>query len=122
MLRTVMPKIKSRRTWNNHARPSGNSLAAGVQAGIQTGAQAALSDKEIAILQVCIGGAVAGAILLRALGYSGQTKNFRTWLDRPLKEDLLEMIIPDKPTSPSQKYRLTDKGPATVENLGTEGT
>ena len=82
----------------------------GVQAGVQAGIQAALSDKEIAMLQVCVGGAVTSAVLLSALGYSSRTRNFRTWLDRLLKEDLLEMTIPDKPTSLSQKYQLTDKG------------
>ncbi len=92
------------------------------KAGVQEGVQAVLSDKEIAMLQVCVGGAVTSAMLLRTLGYSSRTRNFRTWLDRLLKEDLLEMTIPDKPRSPNQKYRLTDKGRAVIENLRTEGT
>lgn len=74
------------------------------------------------MLQVCIDGAVTGAMLLRALGYPSRTRNFRTWLDRLLKEDLLEMTDPDRPRSPNQKCRLTDKGRAVVENLGTEET
>ena len=95
---------------------------AGGQAGVQERGQAVLSDKEIAMLQVCIDGAVTGAMLLRALGYLSRTRNFRTWLDRLLKEDLLEMTDPDRPRSPNQKYRLTDKGRVVVENLRTEET
>ncbi|MDE0144714.1 MAG: DUF4062 domain-containing protein [Nitrospira sp.] len=95
---------------------------AGVQEGVQEGVQAVLSDKEIAMLQVCIDGAVTGAMLLHALGYPSRTRNFRTWLDRLLKEDLLEMTDPDRPRSPNQKYRLTDKGHAVVENLRAEET
>ena len=31
-----------------------------------------------------------------------------------MKEDFLERTIPEKPTSPLQKYRLTDKGRAVL--------
>jgi len=45
-------------------------------------------------------------------GRSDRTK-FRHQVLAPLLEDgLLEMTIPDKPTSSKQKYRLTAKGKA----------
>jgi ATP-dependent DNA helicase RecG len=40
-------------------------------------------------------------------------KNFReNYLQKALKMKLIEMIIPDKPNSRNQKYRLTTKGEA----------
>jgi len=35
-----------------------------------------------------------------------------------VKLGLIEMTIPDKPSSSRQKYRLTDKGRALLEELG----
>lgn len=38
-------------------------------------------------------------------------KSFREHCLKPALDDgLIEMVIPDKPNSPLQKYRLTDKG------------
>ena len=91
------------------------------QAGVQEGGQAegqagqaALSAKEIALLRACLGGAVPGEALLTAAGHSNRTGHFRRWLDRLLREGLLEMTVPDKPRSPVQKYRLTDTGRAAI--------
>ena len=97
-------------------------VQAGVQDGGQAGGQGTLSEKETVMLQACIGGAATSAMLIRALGYSSRTRNFRTWLDRLLQEDLLEMTIPDKPTSPLQKYRLTAKGHAALASLKSKLT
>ncbi|BBO89301.1 hypothetical protein DSCOOX_24810 [Desulfosarcina ovata subsp. ovata] len=48
--------------------------------------------------------------LQRAVGLKDR-KSFRERYIRPaLKEGLIEMTLPDKPNSPLQKYRLTDKG------------
>ena len=50
-------------------------------------------------------------------GRTDRTK-FRHQVLNPLIEaGLLEMTIPDKPTSSKQKYRLTDEGKRIVENL-----
>ena len=87
------------------------------QAGGQ-GGQAALSAKEIAMLQTCLDGAVPAEALLAAAGHSSRTGHFRRWLNRLLREGLLEMTVPDKPRSPAQKYRLTDKGRAAIAPTG----
>lgn len=44
-------------------------------------------------------------------------KNFRTsYLKPAIDQELIEMTIPDTPTSSLQKYRLTEKGRAAIEN------
>ena len=81
----------------------------GGQAEGQEG-QAALSAKEIAMLQACLDGAVAAEALSAAAGHSSRTGHFKRWLNLLLAGGFLEMTVPDKPRSPVQKYRLTDKG------------
>ena len=50
----------------------------------------------------------------KALDLRGQA-NFRDrYLEPTLEAGLVEMTIPDKPRSRLQKYRLTDKGRATL--------
>ena len=52
-----------------------------------------------------------------ALGYSNRTKFRRRYLEPLLDEALLEMTIPEKPTSSRQSYRLTAKGEAYLQKL-----
>ena len=87
----------------------------------QAAGQAALSAKEIAILQACLDGAVPADALLGAAGYSSRTGHFRRWFNRLLREGLLEMTVPDKPRSPIQKYRLTEKGRAAIVAAANKG-
>ena len=79
------------------------------QAGDQAG-QAALSEKEIAMLRACLGGAVPAETLSAIVGHSSRTGHFKRWLKSLLTGDFLEMTVPDRPTSPAQQYRLTNKG------------
>ena len=87
----------------------------------QAAGQAALSAKEIAILQACLDGAVPADALLGAAGYSSRTGHFRRRFNRLLREGLLEMTVPDKPRSPIQKYRLTEKGRAAIVAAANKG-
>ena len=87
------------------------------QAGDQEG-QAALSTKEIAMLQACLDGPVAAEALMAAAGHSSRTGHFRRWLHRLLCDGLLEMTVPGRPRSPAQKYRLTGKGRAASASIG----
>lgn len=77
----------------------------------QVGTKSALSRHQVAILRLCQ--AEASLVeLMRVVGRSDRTK-FRVRFVRPLLEaGLLEMIIPDKPNSRLQKYRLTARGSA----------
>ena len=66
------------------------------------------------MLQACIPRAATSRELWAAAGYSTRTRSFEQRLKRLLADELLEMTVPDKPRSPLQKYRLTDKGQAAV--------
>ena len=83
------------------------------QVGGQAG-QAALSAKEIAMLRACLGGAVPAETLSAVVGHSSRTGHFKRWLRSLLTGGFLEMTVPDRPTSPVQQYRLTNKGRAAI--------
>lgn len=56
--------------------------------------------------------------LMRLADYTNRTR-FKNVILQPLIEaNLIEMTIPDKPTSSKQKYRLTDKGRALLAATG----
>ena len=54
--------------------------------------------------------------LMEAMGLKGRDNFEKLYLRPALEAELLEMTIPDKPNSRLQKYRLTEKGKAIVEN------
>ena len=83
------------------------------QVGGQAG-QAALSAREIAMLRACLGGAVPAETLSAIVGHSSRTGYFKRWLKSLLTGGFLEMTVPDRPTSPAQQYRLTNKGRAAI--------
>ena len=95
-------------------RQEGQARGQAGQAEGQARGQAELSAKEIAILQACLDGAVPADAFLGATGHSSRTGYFRRCLNRLLREGLMEMTVPDKPRSPVQKYRLTEKGRAVL--------
>ena len=82
----------------------------------QVGTRLALSRHQVDILRKCL--IETGIIeLMTIAGRTDRTK-FRHQVLNPLIEArLLEMTIPDKPTSSKQKYRLTDEGIKILENL-----
>jgi len=48
--------------------------------------------------------------ILKKVRLINNVKNFNTYLDPLIKMNWLTMTIPDKPTSPKQKYLTTLKG------------
>ncbi len=68
------------------------------------------------LLQVCEG-EMSRQDLLKTMGIKDR-KHFRVSILNPaIKFGLLEMTIPDKPNSPKQKYRITEKGKKLLETL-----
>lgn len=85
------------------------------QAEAQAEAQADLTPKEIILLTACAEAPALGQDLLAAAGYQRRTGNFKRSLEKLLTEEWVALTIPDKPTSPKQRYRLTTKGQALLE-------
>ncbi|MFA6714654.1 MAG: ATP-binding protein, partial [Victivallaceae bacterium] len=79
------------------------------------GTKSALSRHQVKIMHNCIEDRTV-ADLMKIIKRSDRTK-FRNQVINPLLDaKLLEMTIPDKPTSSKQKYRLTDKGREFLES------
>ena len=75
------------------------------------GTKSGLSRDQVEILAKANTGA-ALADLMAVAGRTNRTK-FRDQVIKPLIDHgLLEMTLPDKPTSSQQKYRLTEHGAA----------
>lgn len=72
-----------------------------------------------AVLCAC-SGEMTRAELQKALSLSDREHFRREYLLPALKEDYIEMTVPDKPRSSKQKYRLTDKGRKALEDIEGE--
>ena len=73
-------------------------------------AQDELTNIDYRILYSCSKQPLSGNELLSEAGYSTRTGNFKKSLSKLLSRKLIEMTIPDKPTSSKQRYRITKKG------------
>jgi len=83
---------------------------AGTQSGTQAGTQLGTMSKQLMrILDFCRVPRQVGEIR-GELGYTNRTKFRQTYMKPLLTATLLEMTIPEKPTSSQQKYRVTAKG------------
>lgn len=71
---------------------------------------AAVSEQVVMILRACAASPQSKATLLRAAGLANAYLNYKRHIHPLIADGLLEMTIPDKPTSRLQKYRLTAKG------------
>ena len=56
-------------------------------------------------------------LIQNILGLKDREYVRKAYIIASLDEELIEMTIPDKPTSKNQKYRLTNKGLALQKNL-----
>jgi len=59
--------------------------------------------------------------IIARLGCPRRTRNYGTAMNRLLSLRFIEMTIPGKPRSKSQKYRLTPKGQALLASTQLEG-
>ena len=93
---------------------------AGIRAGPSRGQAAIppLSSRDLGILRAAEAGPTSRKTLLVAGKYSRRSGSFRRRLARLVAGRLLEMTLPNKPTSPSQRYRLTREGRAALASVG----
>ena len=87
--------------------------AGGIASGI---AGAGIEDKLLKVLNAAANSATRSEIL-ENLALSNRAKNFETYIQPLVAINWLTMTIPDKPTSPNQKYLTTLKGRLVLEFL-----
>jgi ATP-dependent DNA helicase RecG len=66
--------------------------------------------QEIELLLGILRGEMTRAAIQEALGLKGRDNFENRYLKPALADALIELTLPDKPTSSKQKYRLTEKG------------
>ncbi|MDD2605081.1 MAG: ATP-binding protein [Desulfobacteraceae bacterium] len=66
------------------------------------------------LLAVCVG-EWSRAELMKSIGLKDRVTFARNYLEPALAKGFVEMTQPDSPTSPTQKYRLTEKGKKLLE-------
>ncbi len=82
----------------------------GIKSGTKSGTKLALSPEKLEkILRYCMNSEKI-ANMCHSLGYNDRTKFKKNYINPLLDAGLLEMTIPEKPTSSQQKYRTTEKG------------
>ena len=86
----------------------------------QVGTKLALSRHQVDILHKCRTNTTL-QVLIKITGRSDRTKFRNQVLNPLLKDDLIEMTIPDKSRSSKQKYRLTKKGKAWLDKYIGKG-
>ena len=81
-----------------------------------------LSSRDLGILRAAETGPAPRKELLVAGRYSRRSGGFRRRLAHLVASRLLEMTLPNKPTSPLQRYRLTREGRAALASAGDRRT
>ncbi len=77
-----------------------------------------VSDQVAKLLKVIETGEMASTDILKALGLSHRPTFRRNYLNPALEGRWIERTQPDSPRSPTQRYRLTDKGRLWLNGLG----
>ena len=75
---------------------------------VEAPVELAITDKNI--LNTLSAEPLGRSALLKELGYSQRTGNFKKAIEKLLISGLIELTIPEKPNSRLQKYRLTGTG------------
>ena len=72
------------------------------------------------LLMALISAPLSKTGLASVLGHKSISGTLKTHIRKMLEEQLIEYVIPDKPNSRLQKYRLTEKGKILVEEFSTD--
>jgi len=86
----------------------------------QVGTNWGLSGDQVSILRKCLMISTIGDLMVIA-ERTNRTKFRDQVLKLLLEEGLLQMTIPDKPTSSKQHYQITERGRQLLEQLDKEG-
>lgn len=105
----VSDQDKQVKTNKNQHLEKNNSLAS-IQVGIQDSVQVRIQDSIQSLLEVFDDNEYSTSELLALLKLKSRPNFVKNYLNKALQENLIEMTIPDKPTSRNQKYRLTQTG------------
>lgn len=81
----------------------------------QVGTKLALSRDKVELLMKMMVDYVYAKDLREAMGWKDSSKFKKKYLNPLIENGLVELSNPDTPTSPSQRYRLTEKGRALLE-------
>ncbi len=81
----------------------------GTDKGITGQAPQQVTQQVMKLLVAC-NGEQSRADLMQAVEIKDRVSFARNYLDPAIEADLIEMTQPDSPQSPTQKYRLTEKG------------
>ena len=73
-----------------------------------------LSDTMVSVLKALESKSLSRTEVFDAIGLKNDFRAFKRNVEPLLTGGYLEMTVPDKPSSKLQKYRLTDKGKATI--------
>jgi len=72
--------------------------------------QERLNEIQHAILNALAGKSLSRKEIFTIIGKSGDSRSFKRYLEPLLVQGLIEMTVPDKPSSRGQRYRLTNTG------------
>lgn len=102
-------RAKMMQKTDNHFFKIYDILSGDTAGDIATGISEGISEKMIQVL-LRASTPMERKELLKAIGLSGNVKNYNTYIAPLLAINWLAMTIPDKPTSPNQRYLITLKG------------
>jgi predicted HTH transcriptional regulator len=89
------------------------------QVGEQVGEQVTqqVTQQVIRLLKV-IKGEMNRSELMQAVALKDRVNFSKNYLEPAIRGNMVEMTQPDSPKSPTQKYRLTDRGREIVQRIG----
>ena len=74
------------------------------------------SDTMLAVLKALKPKSLSRKEIFDAIGMKNDFRAFKRNVEPLLNDGLIEMTVPDKPSSKLQKYRLTEKGKSAIKN------